>query len=132
MARDGIEPPTPAFSGPRAGLVRFAQKSRSAAPGTLDCWKEVVARDGIEPPTPAFSGPRSTTELSGLSANFRLHLYAWIPDEAGEGGKLHVQCSATTQTVYQLSFCEAKPGAKPGMGWLLAVNLAGRSRGRNP
>jgi hypothetical protein len=30
----------------------------------------VVARDGIEPPTPAFSGPRSTTELSGLSANF--------------------------------------------------------------
>jgi adenosine deaminase len=29
-----------------------------------------VARDGIEPPTPAFSGPRSTTELSGLSANF--------------------------------------------------------------
>ena len=32
---------------------------------------KVVARDGIEPPTPAFSGPRSTTELSGLSANFR-------------------------------------------------------------
>ena len=29
-----------------------------------------MARDGIEPPTPAFSGPRSTTELSGLSANF--------------------------------------------------------------
>jgi hypothetical protein len=32
--------------------------------------KMVVARDGIEPPTLAFSGPRSTTELSGLSANF--------------------------------------------------------------
>ncbi len=31
----------------------------------------MVARDGIEPPTPAFSGPRSTTELPGLSADFR-------------------------------------------------------------
>jgi hypothetical protein len=39
----------------------------------------VVARDGIEPPTPAFSGPRSTTELSGLSANFQLQFPARIP-----------------------------------------------------
>ena len=46
-----------------------ALKGASAA---LDPWdfERVVARDGIEPPTPAFSGPRSTTELSGLSANF--------------------------------------------------------------
>ena len=39
----------------------------------------MVARDGIEPPTPAFSGPRSTTELSGLSANYKLKLFARIP-----------------------------------------------------
>lgn len=39
----------------------------------------VVARDGIEPPTPAFSGPRSTTELSGLSANFALQFPARLP-----------------------------------------------------
>ena len=40
---------------------------------------KVVARDGIEPPTPAFSGPRSTTELSGLSANYALQFPARIP-----------------------------------------------------
>ena len=38
----------------------------------------VVARDGIEPPTPAFSGPRSTTELPGLSADFRLQFLCGI------------------------------------------------------
>src|SRR5260370_24917075 len=32
----------------------------------------MVTRDGIEPPTPAFSGPRSTTELPGLSADFKV------------------------------------------------------------
>ena len=42
----------------------------------------VVARDGIEPPTPAFSGPRSTTELPGLSADFRLHLLCGIPADS--------------------------------------------------
>ena len=68
MAGDGIQPPPPAFSGPRTSPLREC--------ADLDCgWsfalvRKVVARDGIEPPTPAFSGPRSTTELSGLSANF--------------------------------------------------------------
>ena len=38
-----------------------------------------MARDGIEPPTPAFSGPRSTTELSGLSRDDKLHESARIP-----------------------------------------------------
>ena len=80
VARDGIEPPTRvAFSGPRARLAHL-ERGRSF-------WLEgVVARDGIEPPTPAFSGPRSTTELSGLSANFGCMSQAWIPGGAGEGG----------------------------------------------
>ena len=38
-----------------------------------------MARDGIEPPTPAFSGPRSTTELSGLRANFDQYINSAAP-----------------------------------------------------
>ncbi len=50
----------------------MTMRYRAAAQARLELFlsEEVVARDGIEPPTPAFSGPRSTTELSGLSANF--------------------------------------------------------------
>jgi hypothetical protein len=76
--------------GPAAGARGLDQCAAGQA-GSERGWKfdlaeGVVARDGIEPPTPAFSGPRSTTELSGLSANYGLHVYAWIPDGAGEGG----------------------------------------------
>jgi hypothetical protein len=68
VARDGIEPPTPAFRGPRAMPLRCAQDCERG--WRIYRFKGMVARDGIEPPTPAFSGPRSTTELPGLSADF--------------------------------------------------------------
>ena len=62
----------------------------------------MVARDGIEPPTPAFSGPRSTTELPGLSEDFRLHLLRGNPVMPDKCGRFHEQCVATTLPVYQL------------------------------
>ena len=68
VARDGIEPPTPAFSGLRAflrGAAPLANASRRTALSIahplersklLKIVEMMVARDGIEPPTPAFSG----------------------------------------------------------------------------
>src|SRR5580692_4181498 len=56
----------------------------------------MVARDGIEPPTPAFSGPRSTTELSGLSANFHGAIFCAGSSVAGEMGENHEHCAPRT------------------------------------
>src|SRR5258708_6115440 len=64
VARDGIEPPTPAFSGPRAFLPRLRPRDRlermgSPRPLTLErsqlfvILNNMVARDGIEPWPPS-------------------------------------------------------------------------------
>jgi unsaturated rhamnogalacturonyl hydrolase len=65
---------------------------------------DVVARDGIEPPTPAFSGPRSTTELSGLSRDKKLHESARIPvlprGRCRVRWGFHLPCAQNNQTQY--------------------------------
>jgi hypothetical protein len=75
----------------------------------------MVARDGIEPPTPAFSGPRSTTELPGLSADFRCIGNA----DSGVAGQVQggstKRMLATTWVVYQLAIARDKP--QPGFYW---------------
>src|ERR1700677_381364 len=70
----------------------------------------MVARDGIEPPTPAFSGPRSTTELSGLSANFHGAIFCAGSSVAEEMGEYLEFCAQKTASV---SIATALPYAKP-------------------
>src|SRR5580704_9488237 len=70
----------------------------------LELFKGMVARDGIEPPTPAFSGPRSTTELSGLSANFLGAILCAESGVTGEGRRVHqAQRSKNNLTQYSNS-----------------------------
>jgi len=52
VARDGIEPPTPAFL--RAADLTLRLRAKARAAGKWIGNSGVVARDGIEPPTPAF------------------------------------------------------------------------------
>src|ERR1700679_4160084 len=78
--------------------------STEAKPG-MGCASVMVARDGIEPPTPAFSGPRSTTELSGLSANFQGATFCAESGVAGEVGEYHERCAQKQpQPVEQLRY----------------------------
>ena len=81
----------------------------------------MVARDGIEPPTPAFSGPRSTTELSGLSADFELQFPAWNSgDRRRKEGKSTNSALQQLATVYQLPF--SRPNAAAGAQRLEPAN----------
>jgi hypothetical protein len=70
----------------------------------------MVARDGIEPPTPAFSGPRSTTELSGLSANFQGAIFCAGSGVAEGMGEYHEFCAQKTASA---SIATPLPYAKP-------------------
>jgi hypothetical protein len=73
----------------------------------------MVARDGIEPPTPAFSGPRSTTELPGLSADFRCIFLRGIPEN--RKGWAWSTNSALQQLCQYINFAGVRPagaGAK--------------------
>jgi hypothetical protein len=98
VAKDGIEPPTPAFLRAADHTDALRAKPERAPKLNLIQIAKMVARDGIEPPTPAFSGPRSTTELPGLSEDFQLRILCGIRLEPVEGG-LPEQCPATTWLV---------------------------------
>src|ERR1700748_20786 len=70
VARAGIEPPTPAFSGPRSttelsGLGNTIPAGLPRAPAGCRFENHLPVRGRDQAP-PAFSGPRSTTELSAL------------------------------------------------------------------
>ena len=80
-----------------------------------------MARDGIEPPTPAFSGPRSTTELPGLSEDFRLQFLRGGPALPEKEGLDHEQFAATTVPVYQLLCRPPNPASQGSMSSFLTA-----------
>ena len=108
VARDGIEPPTPAFRR-AAGNTTELRSKRERGLKLQDCVRGWWPGTGLNRRRRPFQG--RALPLSYLASVQTFVAFSCVGfRQTGRGGQVHEQCAATTESVYQFRGSEASRG----------------------